>query len=307
MKVGMKLATVYVAAAILVAGCGQSNSGSAGTSPSQPAAAAQSQPSQNSPQKTSVNSVDGYKSFKFGMKPSELIKLAECPSSQADTYEKTKEKINEIGTNIVKIDGMLKEVQLARNELDHSVPINSWEEQQKLEGIKEISARENKLKIEREDIVRSLHGAFSAGQYMSTDEIMAMDKEAYYKIFLRCTVGFAGEEKEIDFTFNDQKQLKSLGITIGKFNQQKLDSLIEELRGKYPLSSRPTDVAIATYNNEKYGYVSWFFADNSIELKTIKDQVFGGVPVIVLGYHDAASAKEVFNASQKGKVSSGDL
>jgi hypothetical protein len=40
MNAGMKLAAVYVAAAILVAGCGQSDSNSAGTSPSQPAAAA---------------------------------------------------------------------------------------------------------------------------------------------------------------------------------------------------------------------------------------------------------------------------
>lgn len=39
MNAGMNLAAVYVAGAILVAGCGQSNSGSAGVSPSQPAAA----------------------------------------------------------------------------------------------------------------------------------------------------------------------------------------------------------------------------------------------------------------------------
>lgn len=40
MNPGIKLVTVYVAGALLVAGCGQSNSGSAGTSPGQPAAAA---------------------------------------------------------------------------------------------------------------------------------------------------------------------------------------------------------------------------------------------------------------------------
>lgn len=40
MNAGIKLAAVYVAGAILVAGCGQSNSGSAGVSPSQSAAAA---------------------------------------------------------------------------------------------------------------------------------------------------------------------------------------------------------------------------------------------------------------------------
>lgn len=39
MNAGIKLAAVYVAGAILVAGCGQNNSGSAGTSPGQPAAA----------------------------------------------------------------------------------------------------------------------------------------------------------------------------------------------------------------------------------------------------------------------------
>lgn len=46
MNAGMKLAAVYVAGAILIAGCGKSNSGNAGTSPSQPVAAAQSQTSQ---------------------------------------------------------------------------------------------------------------------------------------------------------------------------------------------------------------------------------------------------------------------
>lgn len=92
MKSGMKLSVVFTAVAILVTGCGQSDQASTSTSSTQPAAA-QPQASQNSSEKP----IDGFRSFKFGMKPSELAKLSECGPLDYGVYNE--EKHSQMGFN----------------------------------------------------------------------------------------------------------------------------------------------------------------------------------------------------------------
>lgn len=299
MNAGMKLAMVYVAGAMLVAGCGQSNSGSAGTnksgdsnqslydeyhtiickikthtvtasdvarqleineqfkklasnsehsvkllramdlntcgsagtSPSQPATSTQPQ----SPQKSSENTVDGFKSFKFGMKPSELAKLTECGPLNYGIY--SEEKARQFG-------GFISEENYYKDKLEY-----------------------------------------------------------------RCTADVSGINTLAELAFNDQSKLESVGISHGTFSQEKLDSLMNGLKEKYSLTSTPSDVSIATLNTNIQGSASWFFANNSVELKVHRffNQLNAIVTFIRVIYHDANSGKEAFKNSQKGNISSGDL
>lgn len=250
MNAGIKLAAVYVAVAILVAGCGQSNSGSTGTSPSQPAAA-QPQSSQSSPQKTSEITIDGYKSFKFGMKPSELAKLEECAPNDYD---------EQIANSIVKLT--------------------------------------------------EKQGALSPYDEKILDELKN-NKEGSYSEILHCKVNFAGEVRGVyKLNFNHQMQLERVVLNMGDFLQERKDSLIKELSGKYPLSSEPSDLDIAAFNKRETHQISWLFANGSVELLTYdwgKGMYDKATLWTLLAYNDAMSAKRQSDLAHKGQVSSSDL
>lgn len=312
MKVGMKLATVYVAAAILVAGCGKSDSSSAGTNSSQAASAntssskpAATQSQSPLPQKSSGDSVDGYKSFKFGMKPSELSKLAECGPNDYNYEDEVKMAEAQVKAAENERKGIFNEIdsKIAAEE-DVLIKVESQMGGAKADVIRE---KISQLKTEYSTLDKIHADKKERIKYLKKEvETLKSDshKEDYYSKHLHCKVNFAGEEAKPKLIFNDQKRLSSVGIDVGSFNQTRFDSLNKNLQEKYPLSSAPSDVALATYNQDIKGTASWFFAGNGVELKVSKE---GFLTNMSVHYHDAISAKEAFKASQKGKVSSGDL
>lgn len=238
MNAGMKLTAVYVAGAILVAGCGQSNSGSAGTSPSQPAAPAQSQSSQSSPQKFSVNSIDGYKSFKFGMKPSELAKLAECAPNDYDDL---------IAAKIVKLENYLPNT---INSSDRGATERINKQIEELKNNKEgsyIDVLHCEVDFAGEKDIAIMNAGNAGVDAMGTIAIIQIGSIS--ALTSRMVSAASGKtpssEAPITFFFNGQERLGAVAIPLGTFNQVKIDNFIKQLSEKYTQTSSPTDVDIA--------------------------------------------------------------
>ncbi len=219
----MSATASLIAILISISGCGKKDEPTTSpTSSNQPVASV-------IPVTTASVKVDGYKSFKFGMKPSAVAKLPECTKDydgliaqkEADEKNNLQDTIHSVENNILNDNDMSPE-----------------------------------QKADKEQLIK-----------LQSELNQKSNKEALLSQVLSCSIELSGEPTSIILNFNDQLQLQTISMSLGVFTQEKLVSLVKNLQEKYTLVSSPSDVDMANVNKVKSGKASYFFANNSVELQ----------------------------------------
>lgn len=214
----------------------------------------------------------GYKSFKFGMKPSALLKLAECAPSERSLIKDPSKSKTELEKK--KLEGTLT----GREDFD-------------LERLTElVSAKDPEAVLLSKFAVPTEYSAFECYLDFAGERISAQFEESSIA--------------DAQLIFNSENRLSAIAIPAGMYSTEKLQSLLQGLKEKYSVFSSPSEVDLAEFNQKNSSAVSWLFANGNVELKIIRGYRYTTFKLL---YNDQASAKDAINKSQRGKVSSGDL
>lgn len=281
--------------ALMLVGCGKSNGNSA-----------TAQTTNATPTTQASNVVDGYKSFKFGMKPSEIAKLPECAGTDYDEGLKmslahAETKLADFLTDWKSNPNHKGEFPTAEND--------SWEDN--VTNYKEYKADVEFNKGNNEErLARLLHCTIN---FTGLDIVMSKNiRDAKYiaeqsysaKQVELMTLSSMFFGKGI-IEFNKEIKLQEMAFPAGDFIQEKLDSLIKALNDKYTLSSSPSDVDVATVNSKANSSASWFFENNSVQLMVVSAN--DSSKHMFLIYHDAKSTQAELDLNKIGKAGSSDL
>lgn len=303
----LKNASVLLMIALLPS-CGMQGSDQPTNNTSSSVAPAEMVPVEKPP----VSSLNGYKSFKFGMTKVEVVKLPEClknfealRNSERNTSSNTLERID------ISIREAESNIRRLEEELTfHNVPERNRflengirENQQKIAKYQEEKiALHEKDKSELEGFPEALVNAW-------------VDTKDTY-----CIVDAMGETKKVAPIFGVNNQLVAINIVIGEFNNDKYQALVKALAEKYQPAYEPTPEQISDFNNLTVPeLVSTFsggqvalIVKNTKELKLLEPFSLEGAyqedkRIMILSYMDTATAAEAGKRATKGRVNANDL
>lgn len=203
-----------------IAGCGKENGANTSTNTSATATVVTN---------TGTNNIDGYKSFKFGMSPSQVVKLPECSAQFNQFVDDVKAHQNPNRGNNEEVVNALKDYQAKLEKLDDSI-ISNW---------------------------------FSNG---FSEEYMAVVPGDWAGTLTgSCSVDFMGELQKVYLMFQNNK-LVSIEIAAGAFNNEKFRALHNALTQKYGSTIFPTSEQIDSFNNSAKARLSATYAADQVEL-----------------------------------------
>lgn len=266
----------------------------------------------NAAEATPSQSLEGYKSFKFGMTKPEVATLPDCVKS-FEAFRSMQHK--GILSDIERIDIHIREQKGNISRLEGDIQNERIPERKQFyeNGIQESNQNIAKYQAEKDALHENAKN-ISNGSPESLVDAWLSERNNY------CPIEVMGEIKKAFPVFDTGEKLAAIDIVIGEFNNDKFEALKAALTEKYQTSYEPTPEQVADFNNFTKQQLITTFSNGQVVLivENIKEQKFL-VPldfgsaytedkrVIVLSYVNAIIASQIAKKATSGQVNAADL
>lgn len=255
--------------------------------------------------KTGPSGVDGYKSLKFGMNSSQILKLPECAIEYQKKVEEDKESLAAYEVELVQLKKRYDALEELKKNNEQKYDFDKFVEMAD-------AAKSEIAQAEKSILYYTKQGEPFSQE--SADNWFADGKACQIQLF--------NENTDLYPQFENSK-LVGVAIKLGGFNNDKFQAIAKSLSEKYSVSHTYTDEQVESFNQLQSPKISVTFASGQVSLiavNTSKVNFIGGFNfdnfgnaytttdrVMVLGYFDLAHAALAEKESAKGEVTENDL
>jgi hypothetical protein len=264
----------------------------------------------NSSAESRNSGIDGYKSYKFGMSPLQVMRETEC-QDKGLAYDQIIKWINEIISGASSAESPRHIENNWSGISQNGIPIpNPKTPQEVLNAMKSdefvLAAVTGKLESYRAingidvDDIRYLFLPKFVSDGKVSDEVRSLVNTTTDKLKQKCKTQFSGEERRLTLGFNSENKLQSVEFRVGQYEPTIERKLINDLSEKYALYYEPTNEQVAKYNTNP----------NRFPLFTLfaSGQVFiYDTEYMDLGYVSQDVAKNIIVRAHQGSVRKSDL